>query len=191
MILSVPLRTARVQNNFLTNFRDENLSKMSNPNDRGRTAQIQTKPEKMKVIFLDMDGVLAKFGATYQSPYRLERGLYTCLEPELVFILNKLVDETEAELVLSSSWRHDPQWREIMKVSGIIKPFYDCTSLVGGHNRGNFITAWLKKHPEVTQYAILDDNEDAGIGHAKNFFKTKTEEGLTETHAQAIKQLFI
>lgn len=161
----------------------------------------------MKVIFLDIDGVLAKFGKEYSSPFRIIQGQYTCMEPELVFILNKLVDKTDCELVLSSSWRHDPKWREIMKASGIIKPFLDCTAtktkVIGGHNggskkegtyqrkRGNVIKAWLREHPEVVSYAILDDDEDAGYGHPQeNFFKTDVAVGITEQHAQAIENLF-
>lgn len=140
----------------------------------------------MKVIFLDYDGVLNKD----RTPFREKDGQYIMAEDELVYRLNLIVDRTDAELVLSSSWRHQREWRAIMKASGIFKPFLDKTSIDGNElQRGAQIAAWLVNHPEVTKYAILDDfDDDLTKLHGGNFFKTTTAFGLTQEIADAVER---
>lgn len=139
----------------------------------------------MKVIFLDYDGVLN----TNKTPTKMVGDVMTMAEPTLVFTLNKLVDKSEAELVLSSSWRNLPNWEDAMKKSGIIKKFYGKTPEtkdgVEGP-RGVKIQAWLDKHPEVERYAIIDDCDDMTEGQMPNFFQTDEEVGLTEEIADKI-----
>lgn len=139
----------------------------------------------MKVIFLDYDGVLNH----HKTSLAEVDGVQTMAEPELVFILNKLVDESGAELVLSSSWRNYPDWRKSMKKSGIIKDFIGrtpCTKDGVEGPRGVKIQAWLDEHPEVTQYAIIDDMDDMNEEHLPSFFQTDPEVGLTQEVADNI-----
>ena len=44
--------------------------------------------------------------------------------------------------------------------------------------RGDEIKEWLNRHPEVTQYAILEDDED--FYPDQHLFKTSWQTGLTE-----------
>lgn len=148
----------------------------------------------MKILFLDWDGVANKRG----TPVLMVGDILTMADPELVYRLNLIVDRTECELVLSSSWRHAPDWREAMKASGIVKPLLDrtpryssCTKygitedeLCRGHN----IQDWLDDHPEVEKYAILDDSSDMLASQMPNFFKTETEDGLTQEIADAVEK---
>ena len=53
----------------------------------------------MKVIFLDIDGVLNSDRTLYE---------YISLEDDLILNLKKLVDKTGAKIILSSSWRNIP-----------------------------------------------------------------------------------
>ena len=53
-----------------------------------------------KVIFLDCDGVLNSDKTLYES---------NSLEDDLILNLKELVDKTGAKLILSSSWRSNPQ----------------------------------------------------------------------------------
>ena len=53
-----------------------------------------------KVIFLDCDGVLNSDRTLYES---------TSLEDDLILNLKELVEKTGAKIILSSSWRTNPQ----------------------------------------------------------------------------------
>lgn len=55
-----------------------------------------------KIIFLDIDGVLNSIDYFEQTKYC--KG-YTEIDPEKVKLLKEIVDRTDAEIVLSSTWR--------------------------------------------------------------------------------------
>lgn len=151
----------------------------------------------MKTIFLDIDGVLNKISPEYHTPHKGVDGMLTMVEPELVNRLNLIVDRTGAELVLSSSWRHLKDWREVMKASGIVKKFLDRTpryvsaskhgtiecELIRGHN----IKDWLDEH-EVEDYVILDDEADFLLAQVSHLFRTKTADGLTQEIADNVEK---
>ena len=149
---------------------------------------------KIKVIFLDVDGVINKRG----TPFRTINGILTMAAPELVYRLNLVVDRTDCELVLSSSWRHHPDWRKAMKASGIVKPFLDCTPYRVDHKkygipfdmlcRGHNIQGWLDTHPEVERYAIIDDCPDMLNSQRQNFFQTNAIHGLTQEIADSVEK---
>ena len=158
----------------------------------------------MKIIFCDCDGVINRISGEYSTPLRQSGGILIMSEPELVFRINLIVDRTDCELVLSSSWRHLPNWREVMKANGIVKHFLDRTEVEtlkhGEHNggskkggtyvrcRGNVIAAWLKEHPDVEKYAILDDDADFLAEQIPNFFQTDPALGLTQAIADAVER---
>ena len=171
----------------------------------------------MKVVFLDIDGVLNSedeikkaFGADLDDP--------DAPSPVHLQWLKKILDETGAEVVLSSSWRIGLRSTQIVmdslasigyslrgvtpegvSVSFIEKSGFKPTRLfleTRGDtkytlDRGAEIYAWLNKHPEVTNFVILDD-EDTDI---KGYFpdklvKTSFAHGLLEEHAKkAVKIL--
>ena len=113
----------------------------------------------MKVIFLDIDGVLN----TTRSRYKNGMDEIT---PELVRNLRGLLVYTGAKIVISSTWRlpdvvgYDPLVDRLESEFGM-----DPECFVGqtpdlsmdGLLRGDEISSWLRDHPEVTQYVILDD----------------------------------
>lgn len=152
----------------------------------------------MKVIFLDYDGVINRIDSpNYATPVVMVGDIMTMADQELVYRLNLIVDRTGAEIVLSSSWRHQPNWREALKASGVFKPIFSRTPtrsdpkkygiksefLCRGHN----IQDWLDEHL-VEKYAIIDDSSDMLHMQLPNFFRTKTEEGLTQEIADAIEK---
>ncbi len=155
----------------------------------------------MRVIFLDYDGVINRIDPPrYHTPTLTVGDYLTMAEPELVYRLNLVVDRTDAEIVLSSSWRHSPTWREELRASGVVRPLLDRTprysstakygieehQLCRGHN----IQDWLDEHPDVERYAILDDSADMLLHQLPNFFKTETAVGLTEEIAKRIEDHF-
>lgn len=152
----------------------------------------------MKVLFLDYDGVINYFTEHYSTPVKMVGDILTMAEPELVYRVNLIQDRTGCEIVLSSSWRHQPDWREAMKASGIFKPLLDRTPRYSSATkygiesdmlcRGHNIQDWLDEHPEVTRYAILDDSSDMLASQLPNFFRTDVTKGLTQEIADAVEK---
>jgi hypothetical protein len=106
----------------------------------------------MKVIFLDIDGVL-NCKAT-----RNPRNLPYVVDPKLLRRFKRLLDRTGAKVVLSSTWRYDPAGLFSARRAGI--PFMDVIPDMPKRPRRDEVLAWLKRHPRVKRYAILDDADD-------------------------------
>jgi hypothetical protein len=106
----------------------------------------------MKVIFLDIDGVLncSKTRNPRKFPYVIDKRLLARLQ--------KLLDRTGAKVVLSSSWRLDPIGLFAAKHWGV--PFIDVCPDNPKSRRCKEILDWLSDHPKATRYAIIDDEDD-------------------------------
>lgn len=127
----------------------------------------------MKVLFLDVDGVLN----TYKTG-----GLYT-LNKKKLKLLQEIVEKTQCKIVLSSTWRKDDYaFRRLsrvlayrnMKVSSM-------TPVLHGAKRGSEIDQWLTENSGVERYAIVDDDGDMLDDQLRNFFQTDGDYGLTPT----------
>lgn len=139
----------------------------------------------MKVLFLDWDGV----GNNSKTPSRQEGDKFIMADQFCTFLVNRIVDRTGCSVVLSSSWRHSPTWRQDMKDQGLVFDFLDRTTLEGNEIlRGGQIKKWLDEHPEVERYAILDDYDDMLEEQKESFFKTTWLHGLTEEIADAVEE---
>ena len=109
-----------------------------------------------RVIFLDIDGVLAPI-------LRWDR--YGDLDPACIQVLNEIVAGAGADVVVSSTWRYGKTAAELQKLleaAGFTGTVLDTTP-VGplGATRGEEITAWLTGHA-VSAYVIIDDHADMG-----------------------------
>src|SRR5436190_20496665 len=130
----------------------------------------------MKVVFLDIDGVL-------NTRHTLNpRKLPYVVEKTLVRRLKRLLARTKAKAVLSSTWRYDPAGIFSARRYGI--PFISCTPDLPHRPRREEIQAWLKKHPRVTRYAVLDDDDD-GLD-AMPLFQPSAGTGLTPEIAKRL-----
>ena len=122
----------------------------------------------MKVVFLDLDGVMNIYqkGYTCVNGYPDQR-----ITPEAVHYLNEITRITGAKIVVSSSWRRCytiKKLRDMLNVqSGIQGEIIDVTPMdlwqrVQKLNvyRGDEIQYWLDQHPEVESFVILDDDDD-------------------------------
>ncbi len=143
----------------------------------------------MKVLFLDIDGVV-----NCRSTTQRHRG-FIGIDPHMAFMVGKIVLDTDCKVVLSSSWRSTEDG--ITEVESQVVKLYDCTpsSWYGKEKdhhstRGEEIQKWLDVHPEVTKYAILDDDSDMLESQLPNFFKTTWLNGLSkEIAAEVTKHL--
>jgi hypothetical protein len=141
----------------------------------------------MKVIFLDHDGVIClstEWGSRFKNKDGLD-SMFDRFNDKAIKVLNQILDETGAEIVVSSDWRHDTpleQMQELYKIRGIKKsPIGYTDSIVDikgleylEHNRQIEIRHWLSQHPEVTQWVAIDD-----LNMSPEFCKKYESEGLT------------
>jgi hypothetical protein len=106
----------------------------------------------MKVIFLDIDGVLNCDHTTNprKFPYVVDK--------KLLARFKKLLSRTGAKVVLSSSWRLDPVGLLAAKHWGV--PFIDVAPDMPKKTRRDEVLTWLSKHPNVIRYTIIDDEDD-------------------------------
>lgn len=147
----------------------------------------------MKVIFLDIDGVLNSH--EYDAKCALNGGDLMAPDPKAVVRLLGIVQDTGAKIVLTTSWRLDPTMGDYWKF-----PVFDHTPRVqpedGRHpTRADEIRAWLAAHADYPEddplaWVILDDEPDAGIGFGDRFVQTDPRTGLTAEDAARVVGLF-
>lgn len=123
------------------------------------------KNQMMKIIFLDVDGVLNSeywYKKNHRKhPEKCIPGM--AINPRYVRNLMKIVKRTGAKIVLSSTWRgavrknSNHYLHEIFKKYGL--EIYDYTLRLG-RERGYEIQDWLDKHKNVSNIVILDDDTD-------------------------------
>jgi hypothetical protein len=155
----------------------------------------------IKIIFLDIDGVIAT------SDY-LKGGKWA-LNPRCQMLLGEILEKTGAKIVLSSSWRKDDleETKAFMEDAG----FWFAEEIIGitiraydyldpnkkihlSIPRGVEIKQWIdthihsengkkwkkKKIGEDYNYVILDDNTDMLLEQAPYFIQTDKMKGLSE-----------
>lgn len=106
----------------------------------------------MKVIFLDIDGVLN----SRQTPN--PRELPYIVDKRLLRRFKTLIKRTRAKVVLASTWRYDPAGLFSARYWGI--PFIGVIPDRPKRPRCDEILAWLKAHPKVTRFVVIDDDDD-------------------------------
>jgi HAD domain in Swiss Army Knife RNA repair proteins len=132
----------------------------------------------MKIIFLDIDGVLNC------DKTRNPRGFPYVVDPKLLARFKRLLKATRAKVVLSSSWRCDPVGLLAARHWGV--PFFDVCPDKPKSPRGKEMLTWLDEHPEVTRFAIIDD-EDDGLDDLP-LFQPSAKTGLTPEIARGVQR---
>ena len=116
-------------------------------------------PEYVRVVFLDFDGVFTICG---EGGFRLKN--YDYVDSRATRLLSHALELLGAQVVVSSTWRIGEdrlRLRTYLQLAGINSRLHDDykTKNLTGY-RGFEIREWLKRHPEVQQYAIVDDESD-------------------------------
>lgn len=141
----------------------------------------------MKIIFLDVDGVL-------NTPKLIRRFGFNFIDDILVALVARIVRETGAEIVLSSTWRIEEKDKSLVAqaLSRHGLEIHDCTPVLrrnGDWTEDN----WVRRHEEigawisenrVERFAIIDDMDDARI--EGSFFQTDEDVGLTVEIAERV-----
>ena len=121
----------------------------------------------MKIIFLDIDGVICT-SPCYGKGTNNKWGSYM-FDPKCVSVLNFILSETGADIILSSDWKNHYtlfEMKEIFTHNGVIKSpigftpnskTYTGMNLEGG--RIDEIKMWLKLHDSKNhlKWVVVDD----------------------------------
>lgn len=132
-----------------------------------------------KIIFLDIDGVLNVGYPGHDEYGRL-------FHPEFVDNLKRIIDETGAKIVISSTWRYGgiqrmkDLWTHRSLPGEVIDITPDCNDLyreglfefIDSIERGHEIEHWLYENPGFESYVILDDDNDFLPSQRGNFVRT-------------------
>ena len=117
----------------------------------------------MRVIFLDIDGVLNYDGSTSRN------GIYLGIDNKRMRYLRNIVLQTDAKIVLTSTWRefykigaYKQDTRTGIYLNNKMRrhglEIYDKVSEeVPWNHRGEAIKLWLDQHPDVEAYVVIDD----------------------------------
>jgi len=146
----------------------------------------------MKVIFLDNDGVIClahNWGSRFKKQNRSKYATvadnnlsvferFDDFDKKAIKVLNSILEETGAEIVVSSDWQNFATLEELgefYESQGIIKKPIGVTKEIGGidfekydkmswnrnldleQHRSLEILEWLEAHPEVTNWVAVDD----------------------------------
>ena len=143
----------------------------------------------MKVIFLDIDGVLVTRNSIKYQYLNFPDDTSIRFSKNAVRNLNKLIHLTKAKIVISSTWRlfHSlEELQNIFKKQGIKGEIISITSIDRAPveediPRGQKIADWLAQHPEVEKYVIIDDDVQADCiqFHPFNCVETSYKRGFS------------
>lgn len=138
-----------------------------------------------KIIFLDIDGVICVDWDKYVDEFG--HGF----RKEYVGNLARIIKETGALLVISSTWRMEGlgKMKLMWEMRNLPGQVIDVTPIMNTP-RGEEIAEWLRENP-VDRYVILDDDSDMLPEQMNNFVHTvgTKKGGLTAIHADKAIQI--
>ena len=147
----------------------------------------------MKVIFVDVDGVLNSAESFKREHKKGTKAIHHTLCPILCKNFQLILDALpEVKVVISSTWRkyHELDWLKAKFAEYGI----DSTRVIGktpelmGMHRGHEITDYLQEHFDVVDYVILDDNSDMTI-HMDKLVQTTWHKGLNKRHVREVIEM--
>jgi hypothetical protein len=167
------------------------------------------------IIFLDIDGVfncqLFYEKSIKEAKKELKKAVKSKEIEELEFYksqicpqrigwFNELCIETEAKIVISSTWRLGHSIDELTAILTYCGATFEIIGRTDntGYERGTEIAKWLRDNitPETHgchyfdfyRYAIIDDDSDMLLNQKEHFFQTDSYSGLTPTICHKLKR---
>ena len=147
----------------------------------------------MKVIFLDIDGVLNYtiwyVSERYQN-MQIDENTEIDIDPECAKRIINICNETDAKIVITSDWRFSWYGTILRLGRGGIPESYildktperiwlKLSNSKIDISRGAEINDWLEAHPECTNYVIIDDRTDFKENQNDNFVHINPMFGIT------------
>lgn len=164
----------------------------------------------LPVVFLDFDGPLfpRKVHLLKDNQHKLHRRppeidellhpfiSYWVMDPIAVAMLNNIALITDAEFVISSSWRELHSKKDIEQLFELnklnvqlhedwatpVNELIDITDesiVVRYANRREEILAWIEKHPEVKKWVAIDDDVSIKILPEKHRMLIQEDDGIS------------
>jgi hypothetical protein len=145
----------------------------------------------MKVIFLDIDGVIKTKNGLRSAFKKYRKLVPDILDERAVTNLNKLVKETDAKIVITSTWRYGKTTealQRVLAINGVIGEVIGMTPELGQMKnssidtitRGQEIQEWLNLHKIQVDYVILDDDTNLLPQQMNYFVRCESEDGFAD-----------
>ena len=145
----------------------------------------------MKVIFLDIDGVLNSVTDFLEARHygHIHNEGIEIISPGKLYLVEHIIGKTDAKIVISSSWREMYSLKELYDMfyirgftlprTSIVGKTEICESDVDHYSRRSIeISKWLDVHDHVESYVILDDEDRFESRHKNNLVTTNMFDGL-------------
>lgn len=148
-----------------------------------------------KLIFLDIDGVLNSTRSFISSNRGIPDGRWEeeywlreqlTLDPISVGLINRIIEETSAKIVVSSSHRkffraggylHLNDLKEYIQGLGVVGEVISATPVIHNAPRGSEIKEFLRS-TSAANYVIIDDSSDMLEEQLNNFVHTDSNNGF-------------
>ena len=163
----------------------------------------------MKVIFLDIDGVLNNYNyamSVYNkkveaqgaqgSAHSVINDCYDHFDPVSVQVLNEILEETGAKIVISSAWRivntidelREHFTKQNIKNFDIIDVTPSHSKVITNMGRGGEILEWITNNKlPLDEFVIIDDSDDMNP-YMDKLVQTTFDDGLRPEHKHLILQ---
>lgn len=151
--------------------------------------------DKIKLIFLDIDGVMNHTRQVFRigeiKKVYFEQDSMDWVSKRCIGLLNELINETDAKVVITSTWRKLYKIEELQdffrkagfegEIIGTTEIFYDNESCRGDEIRDYLIRTLGNASNERSkvEYVILDDDSDMLYSQRENFVNVDYSVGLT------------
>lgn len=171
----------------------------------------------MKILFLDIDGVLNSQRSFAAFQHREKRNLPSAKDSQLAYfykittrtldkvavgLVNRVVKETGAKVVLTSTHRKHFLKRDgvheefcildiqiYLKALGLKIDMIDATPVTARGHRGTEIKQWLDSRKDVEAYAIIDDDSDMLQEQLPFFVKTPGSDGMSFENYRDLRKI--
>lgn len=110
----------------------------------------------MKVIFLDVDGVLNSDEYLDKTKEMSVDRIEKEIDINTIKLLQRAIKETGARVVLSSCWRNIKKGQKLKQLLASYEIVVDSTPFID-NIRGREIKEYLGEHKDIEDFVILDD----------------------------------
>ena len=147
-----------------------------------------------RVLFLDYDGVVntpiwndkgTKCRYSFPSDGKVNNF-------QAVQWVSEFCQKCHYGIVVTSTWRKNTNWRECL-INGGLRSGIEIlgrTEITYG-TRGQEIANYLRAHPEIKSYIIVDDDNDMLPEQQSHFVKTDTERGFGMAEYKRCVEIYI